>query len=114
QWAAQIDVAREGIDLFPVDEDLQRRDRGQVVGQSIDNGVDREDLVARAARMVRGDVPREVHVCLALVADEQLLQLRALRDRRRHRRLDGLQQRLDDVPGLFGGAGAQQGLPFFV
>ncbi len=105
-------MAREGVDLLPVDQDLHGGDCGQIVGQRIDDGVDREDLVERAAGMVRGDFAREVHVGLALVADEQLLQLRALRDRRRHGRLHGLELRLDDVPGLFGGAGAQQDLPF--
>ena len=49
----QIDVAGEGRHFLPVDEDLDRLDGGQVDGQRVDDRVDREQLVQRAARVGR-------------------------------------------------------------
>ena len=48
----QVDVSGERVDFFAVDEDLHARDRRQVDRQRVDDGVDREELVERAAGML--------------------------------------------------------------
>ena len=45
----QVDVTCERVDFLAVDQDLHARDGRQVHGQRVDDGVDREDLVERAA-----------------------------------------------------------------
>ena len=47
----QVDVTGQCVDLLAVDENLHPRDRRQVHGDRIDDRVDREELVERAAGM---------------------------------------------------------------
>ena len=50
---AQIDVAGERRHFLAVDQDLDRLDGREVDRQRVDNRVDREQLVQRAARVAR-------------------------------------------------------------
>ena len=61
----QIDVAGERVDLLAVDEHLHRRDRRQVGGQRVDDRVDGQQFVLRAAGMRGDDLAAEVDVRLA-------------------------------------------------
>ena len=53
----EVHVTRERVHFFSVDEDLHALDCGQVDGDRVDDGVDGEDLVERAAGML-GARPR--------------------------------------------------------
>src|SRR3954469_25906791 len=68
--AAQIDVTGERLDFFAVDEHLHCGDRRQVVGERVDDGVDGQEFVERAARMAGDDFAAQVDKGLSAIGDE--------------------------------------------
>src|SRR6187402_2448631 len=95
----QIDMTCECIDFLAVHEDLHSLDRGQVHREGVDNRIDREDFVERSARVLRGDIRREIDEGVAALGDEDVAQRDPGRNRgdlwRRGREL-----RFDDGAGL--------------
>src|SRR5262245_21671213 len=71
QRPPQIDVTGERVDLLAVNENLHRGDRGKIRGHRVDDGVNRQQLVDRAAWMLRDDLAAEIDEGLTVVGEEQ-------------------------------------------
>ena len=56
----QVDMACDGIGFLAVDEDLHAPRGGQIGGDGVDDGVDGEELVQRAALRSTNASPRSV------------------------------------------------------
>src|SRR5215471_6989986 len=82
----QVHMTRECVDFLAVYQNLHARDGGQVDSQRVDDGVDREDLVKRAAAVLRGDIAAQIDEGVAAFGHENLAQLRLRGDRRNERR----------------------------
>src|SRR3954469_23230980 len=70
----QVDMTRECVGFLAVDQDLHARDRGQVDGQGVDQGIDGEDLVQRAAGMPGGDIAGDIDERVAAFGNEDVAQ----------------------------------------
>src|SRR6476659_5209591 len=93
----QVDVTCESVDFLAVDEDLHVGHGRQVDRECVDDGVDREDLVERSARMLRGEVAGEIDERVAAFGDEHVAHSGLGRDRR-HQRRRRRDLRFDDGP----------------
>src|SRR5687767_534025 len=97
----KVDVAGQRVRFLAVDQNLHVRDRRQVDRERVDDGVDGEQLVERAAGMLGTDVAADVDERVAAFADEEGFESRSGRYRRRERCRGRGQLRLDDMTGLF-------------
>src|SRR5436190_19705589 len=95
----QVGVTCECVDFLAVDENLDPRHGRQVHRERIHEGVNGEDFVERAARVLRHDVSGQVDERVAALGDEHVAQLGLGRDRGEPRRRRG-DLRLDDRPRL--------------
>src|SRR5262245_52156338 len=68
----QVHMTRECVDFLAVHENLHARDRRQVHRQRVHDRVDRQDLVERAPRVLRGHVAAQVDERVAALGDEHL------------------------------------------
>ena len=96
----QIDVAGERVDFLAVDEHLHARDRRQVHGERVDDRVDGEQLVERAAGMPVVTSRAQIDERVAALGDEQRRAASCRAESRRRAAGRRRELRLDDLARL--------------
>src|SRR6516162_8938068 len=96
----QVDVAGQGLDLFAVDENLNGRDRWQVHGQRVDDGVHGQELAVGPAGVSGGDLAAQVDERDTAISQEERAERRAWRHGGDRRLSDGRDLRVRNLTCL--------------